>query len=124
MNMRKILKEILRDYFKVGYDCRNHNIISVKNELALAGIDPKKIEVMSCKIYDKLRVKAESIFNDVDTIQKNYRYLVRRGNFSKDELEKLIMSFRNKYKTSEVDTLRLIRGDLFIEEIVELLTKQ
>lgn len=61
---------------------------------------------------------------DAAVMQKEYQRLVDTRKLSKKDMCELCVPFRDKYGLTDLQTLRIARGDMDLMEMVELLQQR
>lgn len=65
---------------------------------------------------------AENLFREVGNLQNNYQELCRSNKLSKKAICNLVIPFRDKYRLTDLQALQIVRNELAILEIADLLS--
>lgn len=62
----------------------------------------------------------ERFFKEAAELQENYQDLIDNGKFTKKDICELCVPFRDKYKLTDLQTLRIARKEMDLSEMVDL----
>lgn len=63
----------------------------------------------------------ENVMKDIAEVQKNYHKIFDEERVTKKAICELVIPFRDKYKLTDLQALQIVRDELSISEINELL---
>lgn len=59
------------------------------------------------------------MINDIAVLQENYNKLLEKDNVTKKDLCDLVIPFRDKYKLTDIQALKITRNEVSIQQMVE-----
>lgn len=62
----------------------------------------------------------ERFFKEAAELQENYQNLIDNGKLTKKNMCQLCVPFRDKYKLTDLQTLRIARKEMDLSEMVDL----
>lgn len=59
------------------------------------------------------------MIDDIANLQKKYEKLLETGYVTKKDLCDLVIPFRNKYKLTDIQALKITRNEVSIEQMID-----
>ena len=64
-----------------------------------------------------------TLVRDIISLQKDYKQKSSTKPFPKNDICNLLYNFRNKYHLNNMETFHIAKGDMSIEDIIDLMEK-